>query len=132
MNDCALLADTDGDGLPDEWELANDLDPENATGANGFSGDPDGDGMNNGQEFLAGTNPHDDQSCFKIETTTLNNAFVLAFQAISNHTYSVQHTDALTNPWQTLVNIPARSSNHTETLTAPLFQTNRFFRIVTP
>ncbi|MEC8906299.1 MAG: hypothetical protein VX407_04090, partial [Verrucomicrobiota bacterium] len=36
--------DSDGDGLPDVWETANDLDPEDDTGDNGAEGDPDNDG----------------------------------------------------------------------------------------
>jgi hypothetical protein len=43
--------DTDSDGLPDWWEIANGLDPTDSTGNNGASGDPDGDGLSNKQEF---------------------------------------------------------------------------------
>jgi len=47
-------SDWDGDGLPDDWELANGLNPNSSAGNNGANGDPDGDGMTNLQEFLAG------------------------------------------------------------------------------
>ena len=49
--------DTDGDGLPDSWEMAHfgNLD-QTATG------DPDGDGFNNLAEFNAGTDPMDSPS----------------------------------------------------------------------
>ncbi len=49
--------DLDGDDLPDLWEIANGLDPEDATGDNGKAGDPDGDDFSNHQEYLAGSDP---------------------------------------------------------------------------
>ena len=51
-NDFIFSADTDGDGLPDAWELLffNSL-------TNGAAGDFDGDGFSNLQEFQAGSNP---------------------------------------------------------------------------
>jgi len=54
LNVSALL-DSDGDGMPDEWEIANGLNPHDPTDA---GQDPDGDGLTNLQEYLHGTNPH--------------------------------------------------------------------------
>ncbi|NLB64956.1 MAG: hypothetical protein GX803_00585 [Lentisphaerae bacterium] len=69
-----LLWDTDGDGLPDGWEVRYGLDPLDSgvigarslrTGLiitsdeHGADGDPDGDGFTNLQEFLNGTNPRE-------------------------------------------------------------------------
>jgi YD repeat-containing protein len=46
-----------GDGLPAPWKIAYGLDPYSSAPANGPSGDPDGDGWSNYQEFMAGTDP---------------------------------------------------------------------------
>jgi len=51
--------DSDGDGMPDWWEIAVGLDPYAASGDDGADGDPDGDGLTNYYEYLAGTNPFD-------------------------------------------------------------------------
>ena len=50
-----LDADTDDDGLPDGWEVLNDLDPTDADGDNGPDGDPDGDGFDNDLELELGS-----------------------------------------------------------------------------
>ncbi|MDD2239707.1 MAG: hypothetical protein PHI93_03490 [Kiritimatiellae bacterium] len=42
--------DTDGDGLPDGWEVQNELDPLDDDGENGPEGDPDLDGFDNALE----------------------------------------------------------------------------------
>jgi hypothetical protein len=60
--------DYDGDGLPVDFELQYGLSPTNATGNNGASGDPDTDGMNNWQEYIAGTNPTNGASFFEVST----------------------------------------------------------------
>jgi hypothetical protein len=49
--------DRDGDGLPDSWEEFFGLDAASAAGANGATGDPDLDGVNNLAEFQAATHP---------------------------------------------------------------------------
>lgn len=55
--DLSFPGDTDGDGLPDLWELKYGLDRNSTTGFNGAAGDPDNDGLTNLQEYLHGTNP---------------------------------------------------------------------------
>lgn len=46
-------ADTDGDGIPDDWETANGLNPA----VNDAALDPDNDGLDNLDEYHQGTNP---------------------------------------------------------------------------
>jgi hypothetical protein len=56
------ITDEDGDGLDDEWETANGLDPadDGSTDVNnGAEGDPDGDTLLNLAEFNLGTNPQE-------------------------------------------------------------------------
>ena len=47
--------DTDGDGIPDDYEIAHGLNPNNPVDA---LEDPDRDGLTNLQEYLFGTDPH--------------------------------------------------------------------------
>ena len=51
-------ADADGDGLPDAWEITH----FGNTTSQDASGDPDGDGATNGDEYQAGTDPMDPAS----------------------------------------------------------------------
>lgn len=53
-------SDTDTDGLPDEWELAYGLDPNNPAGHHGAAGDLDADGQTNLDEWLARSHPNAD------------------------------------------------------------------------
>lgn len=46
--------DSDNDGMPDDWEEANGLDPEDPTDRDG---DLDGDGLKNYEEYQIGTDP---------------------------------------------------------------------------
>jgi hypothetical protein len=47
--------DDDNDGMPDNWELSNQLDPFDASDA---ANDSDGDGYTNLAEYRAGSDPH--------------------------------------------------------------------------
>jgi hypothetical protein len=51
----AFPRDTDGDGLPDDYEMANAMNPNDPTDA---AGDRDSDGLANLEEFRRGTNPN--------------------------------------------------------------------------
>ena len=50
----AIALDTDSDGIPDEWEIANGLDPQN--GDDGAQ-DLDSDGISNLEEYQRGADP---------------------------------------------------------------------------
>jgi hypothetical protein len=53
-----VVLDTDGDGLPDFYETANGLDPEDGSDA---AGDLDGDGISNLDEYTGGSDPTKDE-----------------------------------------------------------------------
>ena len=123
--------DSDGDGIPDYWELAYGLNPNNPNDANL---DADGDGMTNLQEFRAGTDPTNSASALKLSVGLLN-PLRLQFVAQSNISYSVQfNTSLIGTPWSTLSNVAAQPLVRTVLVTDPSLATNRvrFYRAVTP
>jgi hypothetical protein len=96
MNQGAVSVDSDGDGLPDEWELAHGLDPFDPTGDNGALGDPDHDGMTNLQEYLAGTDPHNAHDVLRLEFISCSNSVcLLQFNTHTGRTYTVERVGAL-------------------------------------
>ena len=52
LKSATAAKDTDGDGMPDDWELAHGLNPRDSSDT---SKDKDGDGYTNIEEFLDGT-----------------------------------------------------------------------------
>jgi hypothetical protein len=125
-----ILADTDGDGMPDVWETAYGFNPTNA--ADGLL-DADGDGMSNRAEFIAGTNPTNAASYLRIDLTFTPGLVTLGFEAVTNRTYAVEYKDDLNAPvWTRLAEVVARNSNRVERVFDPGFSTRRIYRVGTP
>lgn len=122
--------DTDGDGLPDAWEIANGT----LVNVVDVNEDPDGDGMTNWQEFLAGTHPNNAADVLQVlAVNAAPTGFQLSFQAASNRTYTVLTRASLSvGSWTKLVDVPAATTNRMMTVTDPATDASRFYRLVTP
>ncbi len=123
-------ADTDTDGLPDLYEIqfgTNPLVPD-------ADQDLDGDGMNNLEEYLAGTAPDSAQSTLTLTAVAPNTGSVsLQFLAVSNRSYSVICRDTVTTEaWTVLTNLTAHPTNRFISIEQPLQGATRFYRLATP
>ena len=83
--------DSDGDGLPDGWEVEHQLNPLLTEGMDGAGGDPDGDGASNREEFAAGTDPRASASAFRVEAQwTGTRRLSISWLAVAGLAYHVQ------------------------------------------
>ncbi len=124
--------DVNSDGLPDAWQMQNFgsiTDPQAAPTA-----DPDGDGFNNLQEYLAGTNPQNAADFLRLNSVNISGgAISLRFTAVAGKTYSVLWNDDLKNgAWTKLVDVSAQSITGPITVNDPVSGNNaqRFYRLV--
>jgi hypothetical protein len=121
--------DTDGDGLPDAWELANGLNPLVADADSDF----DGDGASNGVEFWTNTNPQNSVSLLRSEVIASGDGFAIRFNAESDRTYTVQYKSSLGDPtWQKLRDVPSGTARAIEIVDPAAMGARRFYRVITP
>jgi hypothetical protein len=102
------VTDSDGDGMPDEWETAFGLDPNNSNDA---SADADGDGLANLGEYLAGTDPGDAASVLRLANVSLGNGKLsLVFEAAQGRLIEIQSTPALGRAaWKSVLEVDVKS-----------------------
>jgi len=123
--------DTDLDGMPDVWELANGLNPL----VDDANLDQDGDGFSNLQEYLAGTDPSDSRSFLRLDVTTGSGEVRLTFVAVAGRSYSVLYCDDLgSGTWSKLTDAAAQGTNRTikVRVSQPAPSPQKFFRLLTP
>ena len=123
----ARTIDLNVNGMSDIWELiygASGLDP---------NGDADGDGVSNGLEAIAGTNPFDSTSVPKI--TFIGSAgtnLTVSMPCALGKQYQLQSVPGISNiigtNWTTEMTLVARTGT-VVTLTAPAGVARKFFRI---
>jgi hypothetical protein len=125
--------DTDGDGLPDAWETANGLNPNDNTDA---ALDADGDTQTNASEYTAGTDPQNRTSVLLATTVTQpGGAVEVTFQAVAGKSYRIEASDTLTGgSWTTLHTVPAQGAPGpiSWTDTGAITGTRNFYRVTTP
>jgi hypothetical protein len=130
-----VLEDRDGDHIPDAWETANGLNADDPADA---ALDEDGDGHTNVQEYLAGTDPHDANSCLRLTDlgTLPSNGWRMTFPAVAGRTYAVETRDQFdAGDWYRLVEVPSSPTNWSVNWIdwrGPTSNGARLYRVVTP
>jgi uncharacterized repeat protein (TIGR02543 family) len=114
--------DSIGDGIPDWWRaqyFGGDGTTTNALSC--ATADPDGDGLTNLQEFLAGTNPNDPSSSMCMlpapAAAQTNSAFVVQWQSVAGKFYALECSTNLVNGFDVTLktHIPATPPINSET-----------------
>ncbi len=123
------VADSDQDGLPDDWELTyfNSLVRDGAS-------DLDGDGMSDRAEYTAGTDPTKEGSALRVLTLSGagGGSVTVIWSAVPGKTYRVQFKDSVEAPdWSAVpgdVHAAGESASKVDTTAGAGLQ--RFYRAV--
>lgn len=118
------IGDEDTDGMPDWWELDNDLDPW----VNDAAAHADADGVNNGDEFIALTDPQDAQSVLTTYGDADPAGYRISIDSESDRLYAFETTEDLQASWADLTNgIPG--DGELLEISDDDGKTNRFYRV---
>jgi uncharacterized repeat protein (TIGR01451 family) len=124
-----VRADSDGDGMPDDWELANRLNPGDPSDA---AADPDGDTLTNLQEFRAGTDPRDAASVLRITAIEQTGMTItIRFTTAPGKIYRLERSDDLSSRDWSVVVMNIDGTGAIEQITVPdgASQSKRFYRL---
>ena len=128
----AVNPDRDGDGMPNDWEITNLLNPDDPNDA---ALDSDGDTLTNLQEYLAGTDPRDRESRLQFDSVSAASTTVtLQFRAAADRSYTVQYRDEVhAGPWTKLRDVAEPSARVIVIDDAlPPGVPQRYYRLVAP
>jgi len=120
--------DSDGDGMDDDWEMAYF-----GTLARDGSGDFDGDGLTDLQEFRAGTDPANDVSILRVLTLTSlgGGSKTILWSAAPGRTYQVQFKTSVDDAqWSDLPGLVTAAGTTASTADTPgSGDLHRFYRV---
>jgi hypothetical protein len=127
---CASI-DSDGDGIPNGWEMLYGLNPNDPMDADQ---DLDGDGMTNLQEYIEGTNPSDSASFLRITSVSYDpstGAASFSFPSTNGKLYRIEYSDDLTNPngWTILQDNVVGTGADLPITDSAVGITERFYRV---
>ncbi len=92
-----LFVDSDGDGMPNIWELTHQL---NASDPSDAEVDSDGDGLSSLGEYLAGTDPNASGSYLRITSITGDtNGVQLTWGSAPARLYTIERTTNIVAGW---------------------------------
>lgn len=118
--------DEDGDGIPDEWEMANGLNPTNTADA---VLDGDDDNVNNLDEYRADTRPNEGASfpgILRVDDAAGLRA--ITFRSSTNRLYQLQAANGLTGAWTDIGSAIAGEDGST-TVLDPGSSATRLYRV---
>ncbi len=120
---------TYGDWLPNHFTASELLNPS----VSGGTADPDGDGMDNRSEHLAGTDPRNSQSFLGLMAEPLEGAaFTIQVTVVAGRSYSMEFSESATGPWNVLTELRPTQTSAVKVEDAANAQATRYYRIVTP
>lgn len=125
----ASSADSDLDGIPDQWEMAN---AGNLTDlGNPADPDYDDDGVDDVDEYGAGTNPKNDGSLLKVTNLKLSGSNVqLSWLTSSTRVYKVEtRPNLLTGSWTTNGTVVTTTATSTTSTISMGSYSGLFYRI---